>query len=238
MNAEDPVQIARSMEMLLSYRIAGAIMTSATPPISLATQYLKLEVPVTMINREPELPGADVVISDNAAGGALAAQMLIDAGARRLAFVGTARTSYNGKTRYNGFLDALKTLSGISRRQVATHFTAIDDYDSGARAARELLAQPEIPDGVFCSTDLLALGFMDVARHNFNVRIPEDLAVVGFDDIPAANFESYQLSTIQQDTQALANIAIETLVERMTSFHAHSRVHVVPVSCVVRRSCS
>ena len=87
-NAEDPHQVKHSLEMLLSYRIAGVIMTSASPPLGLARQYLDHQVPVAMINREPSLPGADVAVSDNEAGAQAAARMLFGAGARRLAFVG------------------------------------------------------------------------------------------------------------------------------------------------------
>ncbi|WP_261320127.1 LacI family DNA-binding transcriptional regulator, partial [Burkholderia contaminans] len=69
-NAEDPRQVRQSLEQLLSYRIAGLVMTSASPPLSVAQQYLEHRIPVVMINREANLPGADIVVSDNAAGGA------------------------------------------------------------------------------------------------------------------------------------------------------------------------
>ncbi|MDF0502749.1 LacI family DNA-binding transcriptional regulator, partial [Burkholderia cenocepacia] len=78
-NAEDPRQIRQSLEQLLSYRIAGLVMTSASPPLSVAQQYLEHRIPVVMINREANLPGADVVVSDNAAGAVHAAQRLVRA---------------------------------------------------------------------------------------------------------------------------------------------------------------
>ena len=78
-NAEDPRQVRQSLEQLLSYRIAGLVMTSASPPLSVAQQYLEHRIPVVMINREANLPGADIVVSDNAAGAAHAAQRLVRA---------------------------------------------------------------------------------------------------------------------------------------------------------------
>ncbi|MEW6342164.1 MAG: LacI family DNA-binding transcriptional regulator [Paraburkholderia sp.] len=239
MNAEDPAQTKHSLEMLLSYRIAGVIMTSASPPLDLARQYLKLKVPVTLINRGAELDEADVVVSDNAGGGALAARMLIDTGATRLAFIGPSKTSYSGKSRRAAFLRAVKSVVGARGEPVATIVTPADDYASGVNAALELLAQPpqQRPDGVFCSSDLLALGFIDIARQRFNLRVPQDIAVVGFDDIPAASYENYELSTIRQDTEGLANVAVKMLMERMDSFRGASRVRAVPVSSVVRRTC-
>ncbi|MBK3739387.1 LacI family DNA-binding transcriptional regulator [Paraburkholderia nemoris] len=241
MNAEDPVQIKHSLEMLLSYRIAGIIMTSASPPLGLARQYLEGEIPVVMINRASNLPGADVVVSDNMAGAALAAQMLVDAGATRLAFVGPTKTSYNGKARGTGFARAIQRIAKQNPQvahPVETHMTAADTYECGIAAAHALLKQKTRPDGVFCSSDLLALGFIDAARQHFAIRVPEELQVVGFDDIPAASYENYQLSTIQQDTHGLANAAIDMLVDRMDAFSGASRTCVVPIAGVVRKSCA
>ncbi|NYH14968.1 LacI family DNA-binding transcriptional regulator [Paraburkholderia bryophila] len=240
MNAEDPVQIKHSLEMLLSYRIAGIIMTSASPPLGLARQYLEREIPVAMINRASDLPGADVVVSDNAAGAALAARMLIDAGAKRLAFVGPTKTSYNGKSRRTGFVRAVQRIAKDEPRlvdPVLVHATEADTYECGVAAAQAVLTQNPRPDGVFCSSDLLALGFLDAARQHFSIRVPEDLRVVGFDDIPAAGYENYRLTTIHQDTSGLANAVVEMLIDRMESFSGASRTYVVPVTSVVRKSC-
>ncbi|HEV3424258.1 MAG TPA: LacI family DNA-binding transcriptional regulator [Paraburkholderia sp.] len=237
MNAQDPAHIKRSLEMLLSYRIAGVIMTSASPPLDLARQYLESKVPVTMINRAADLDEADVVVSDNATGAAMAARMLFGTGATRLAFIGPSKTSYSGKSRRSAFIRAVKAIAGDGGAPVDTVVTPTDDYACGVNAALELLAQPQPPDGVFCSSDLLALGFIDVARQRFNLRVPQDIAVVGFDDIPAAGYENYELSTIRQDTEGLANVAVEMLMERMASFRGASRVRAVPVSSVVRRTC-
>ncbi|ODP34126.1 LacI family DNA-binding transcriptional regulator [Pandoraea sp. ISTKB] len=239
-NAEDPVQIQQSLDMLLSYRIGGIIMTSASPPLGLARQYLEGEIPVVMINRASNLPGADVAVSDNAAGATLAASMLIDAGATRLAFVGPTKPSYNGKARCAGFLRATRQFAAADdalAHPVETHSTPADTYECGVAAAHALLSQTVRPDGVFCSSDLLALGFIDTARRHYSMRVPEDIRVVGFDDIPAAGYDNYRLTTIAQDTYALADTATDLLIDRMNAFSGASRTRVVPVTPVVRESC-
>lgn len=244
-NAEDPVQIQQSLDMLLSYRIGGIIMTSASPPLGLARQYLEGEIPVVMINRASNLPGADVAVSDNAEGAALAARLLIDAGATRLAFVGPTKPSYNGRARCAGFLRATQQIAKEFPQlalPVETHSTTGDTYECGVAAAHALLAphdrQGPRPDGVFCSSDLLALGFIDTARRHFGMRVPEDIRVVGFDDIPAAHYDNYQLTTIVQDTHALADTAIELLIDRMNAYSGLSRTRIVPVASVVRKTCA
>ncbi len=78
-------------------------------------------------------------------------------------------------------------------------------YASGAEAARRLFARSRVPDGVFCVTDLLAVGFMDVARHEFDLRVPEDLCIVGFDDIEEADWQAYRLTTFSQPLDEMAD---------------------------------
>jgi DNA-binding LacI/PurR family transcriptional regulator len=85
-------------------------------------------------------------------------------------------------------------------------------YATGAEAARRLLAARDRPEAVFCVTDLIACGFMDTARQDFGIRIPEDLCVVGFDDIEQAGWLSYRLTTFAQPLDEMAS-AIAQLLE-------------------------
>ncbi|MGS0894012.1 LacI family DNA-binding transcriptional regulator [Burkholderia stagnalis] len=237
-NAEDPRQIRQSLEQLLSYRIAGLVMTSASPPLSVARQYLEHRIPVVMINRAPNLPGADVVVSDNAAGAAHAAQRLVRAGARRLAFVGPRTASYSAQARADAFEQAVGRGDAFEAALVRVIDTRSDTHASGVDAARQLFAAGERPDGVFCSSDLLALGVIDAARGAFGMRVPDDLRVIGFDDIPAAEYDAYRLTTLRQDAQGLAQAAVDLLADRMQTFDGPSRTRVVPVTQVVRHSCA
>ncbi|WP_446904232.1 LacI family DNA-binding transcriptional regulator [Burkholderia sp. YIM B11467] len=237
-NAEDPRQVRQSLEQLLSYRIAGLVMTSASPPLSVAQQYLEHRIPVVMINREANLPGADVVVSDNAAGAVHAAQRLVRAGARRLAFVGPRGASYSAQSRAAAFEQAIGRGDAFDATLARVLDTPSDTHASGIDAARQLFAAGERPDGVFCSSDLLALGVIDVARSEFGLRVPDDLRVIGFDDIPAADYDAYRLTTLRQDTRSLAHAAIDLLADRMQTFDGPSRTRVVPVTQVVRHSCA
>ena len=79
--------------------------------------------------------------------------------------------------------------------------------------AQRLLTRKERPDAVFCATDLLACGFMDAARHQFSLSIPQQLCVVGFDDIEQASWSSYRLTTFSQPVTAIAREAVAWLAE-------------------------
>jgi DNA-binding LacI/PurR family transcriptional regulator len=84
-------------------------------------------------------------------------------------------------------------------------------YETGAAAARSLLTQRSTPDAVFCINDLIACGFMDVARHEFGVRVPADICVIGFDDIEQAAWSSYDLTTFAQPLNEITRHVVHLL---------------------------
>lgn len=239
MDASEPEQLSKSLRHLLQYRIAGVILTSGTPPIALAREYLRLQIPVAMINREPSLEGVDVVNSDNRQGAVEAARLMLASGARHLAFLHVPTATHSGSARAAAFAKALAP--EIKRGQVSLRHhsaTGSGGYAGGFEAARSLLADAEQrPDGVFCTNDALACGLIDGARELFGLRVPEDLRVIGFDDIPMAAFAGYGLTTFRQDVDALAERAVACLDERMGDPEMPGRVLELPVRLVQRRSC-
>lgn len=230
-------QIGDSLRHLLQYRISGVILTSGSPSIELAREYARLRVPVAMINRAAVLEGVDVICSDNRYGGRLAAQCLIDSGARRLAYVYLPTGTHSGMERGAGFSEAV---ARSGRTDVSFELIRADavGYEGGAAVARSLMkrAAGERPDGVFCATDALAFGFLDVVRQEFGLRVPEDVALVGFDDIAMADAGAYALSTVRQDTEKLACETVERLIERMAVPDMATRTFVVPVSIIERKT--
>ena len=238
MDVRDPEQMESTLRYLLQYRVAGVIFTSGSPPIELAREYLRLQVPVAMINRDANLESVDVVSSDNRHGGALAARSLIAAGARRLAYVNLPSGTYSGISRGAGFSEAA-AMSGQPSISVEFLQGRLAGYEGGAAIAAQLLDRPaeRRPEGVFCANDTLAFGFMDAARHTFGLRIPEDIAVVGFDDVPMAAAASFQLTSVRQDIEGLAAEAVDRLVERMSDPTRPARSQTLPVELVERRTC-
>jgi len=88
-------------------------------------------------------------------------------------------------------------------------------YTAGLDAAQEIGPRIDALDGIFCATDLLALGLLDGLRHNWDVKVPESLNVVGCDDIEQASWSSYQLSTIRQDADEQAIAAVNIMLKRI-----------------------
>lgn len=228
MNANDPQQLERSMQELLSYQVAGVILTSASTSVEQVERYLNRQIPLTMINSDAHLHGANVVVSDHVEGGRLAAQELLRSGATRLAFIGQSEGNYSARQRLQGFRQVVGE-AGLT--PFAEHYAAAGGYAGGMNAALALFEQPVRPDGIFCATDLLAFGVMDALRFKLGLCIAQDVAVVGFDDIPQAAQAAYALTTIRQDPEALGRQAVMATLDS-----AVEPPFVVPVHLIRRSS--
>ena len=154
------------------------------------------------------LSKADSVACDNVGGGQLVAEQLLRSGHTRFAYIaGNANTRTN-KERERGFVARLKK-AGLDCVCEAGSYT----YEAGEAAMQRLLALAQRPDAVFCASDIIALGAMDAARH-LGVRVPEDVSVVGFDDIPMAGWADYPLTTVREPVDAMIEAALKLLEMR------------------------
>ena len=109
-------------------------------------------------------------------------------------------------------------------------------YKGGAEAARRLLSAAKRPDAIFFADDVMALGVIDVARKEFSLRIPEDLSVVGFDDIPASGWPAYDLTTVRQRIEPMVDRAVEILLARIEQPDLPPEAHLVKGTLVTRGS--
>jgi DNA-binding LacI/PurR family transcriptional regulator len=217
------------IERVLEYRIFAIVVMTGTPPARIVEECLGNGVPVILVNKL--LPGlaVDTVVADHAAGGRLAARHLLAAGCRRLAVVSGAQRTASLTGRLDAFC-AAAAAAGVPARVWEEGLT---DYRSGAEAAQTLLAKQDY-DGVFCVTDLLALGFLDAARAKYGRRVPDDLSVIGFDDIPQAGWDAYRLTTFHQSVVKLSDAVMKLLRHRAQHVAAPHALTTVPVRLVVR----
>jgi DNA-binding LacI/PurR family transcriptional regulator len=170
---------------------------------------------------------------DNFKGGYDAARHLLTHGRSRLAFLGDASNHYpEFLERYRGYAAAIEEAGG--RTSPHLRVDAFTTEESGYRAARELVSRNEPFDGIFAASDLIALGAMHALR-DLGVSIPAEVAVVGFDDIPAASLANPPLTTIMQDTRRAGEVLVETLLRLIGDEPATGRVFPAPL--VVRQSC-
>ena len=204
----DTGSVSAALKQTLNYRADATVVLSGTPPASLIETCLANGQQVILINRDDGLVGSSNLGVDNTMAGREALFLLRRAGCRRLGLItSTARTA-SLLERQRVFIEAA-TAEGLS---VTVTEAGPTTYQSGQEAARRMFGRSNAPDGVFCVTDLLALGFMDTARLEFGIRIPEDLCVVGFDDIEQAGWQSYQLTTFAQPLDIMADTVVDLLL--------------------------
>jgi DNA-binding LacI/PurR family transcriptional regulator len=139
------------------------------------------------------------------------AAAFLDAGARRFAMITGDPRATTSQDRVRGFVTRLAA-AGVAASDIAQESGGAT-YDGGAAAACALFDRPhtEWPDALFCINDIMALGAMDMLRVRLGVRIPEDVRITGFDDIPQAAHLSYQLTTVAQPVDAMVAEALALL---------------------------
>ena len=179
----------------------------------------------------PDQPGVSIGC-DNFSGGQIAARHLIERGRRRIAFLGDASSHYpEFFERYRGCDAALREVGATI--EPALQVDAESSDADGYAAACELLGRQVAFDAVFAGSDLIAIGAMRaLAEHGLDV--PEDVAVIGFDDIPTARFANPPLTTVFQDTTRAGELLVETLMKLVRDEPAEGIT--LPASLVVRRS--
>ena len=151
--------------------------------------------------------------TDNVTAGKLAGRHLIESGRRRIAFLGHADDHYpEFAGRYRGLLEAMQD-GGIAK-DAALQFDALTTEEEGWTAAKGLLDSGAQFDAIFAASDLIAIGAMR-ALAEAGRRVPQDVAVVGFDDIPAASLTTPPLTTVMQDIRGAGQALVETLLAQI-----------------------
>lgn len=177
---------------------------------------------------------AGYVISDNRQGARLAVRHLGQLGHRRIALINGVAISRVGHDRALGYREALEELGLAYRPEYVRDFDFT--WEHGYSAMQELLELPEPPTAVFAAADLTAIGAMRAIQER-GLRVPDDIAVVGFDDIQMAGMVHPPLTTIRQDKEGLGRVAGEALVRMIESPGYSPPVVTMPVELVVRESC-
>lgn len=186
--------VEAALRQTLNYRADATVVLSGAPPASLIETCIRSGQHVILINRDDRQSGTQTIHVDNIRACREAFHMLRRAGCTNIALVSSNAGTPSITMRESAFEDAASE-AGMTVRTVRTGPTG---YAAGYEAGRQILAGSERPDAAFCVTDLLACGFMDAARNEFDISIPDELCVVGFDDIEQAAWGAYELTTFHQ----------------------------------------
>ena len=218
---------------LASYRVDAIV--SALPVLSRATaaRLARLRIPAVSFNTPLHNRFVASVAADNRGGGAAIAELLVRRGARRFGFIAGCADSHASRERQAGFSERLQALGHALASVADGGFS----YDGGLKVTLRLAAAGELPRGLFCANDLMALGAIDALRHELHMRVPEDVMVAGFDDVPQAAWLAYGLTSVVQDGPAMVQEAMAILGAMMgEGGPRRGSLRVVPVQLVERAS--
>ena len=200
-----------ALELLLQYRADGVIVASSTLPQPFFDALSKSEIPAVTAFGRSLVPGSiGSVAADNTAGGALAARMLCDRGYRNIGFVGGPRNATTTIDRRRGFLEVIEN-NGIS---YAETFAERYAHSAGMSAAESLLGEHPDLDALFCGDDIVAMGAADFIRSK-GMRIPDDIGLIGFNDISMARWPAYNLTTVKQPFEDIVENAVAMIGEQI-----------------------
>lgn len=223
----DPGQ---ALPQALQYQVDGVVIATAALLPHMVADYAKVGTPMVLINRIIEGFDVPAVHIDNESGVRMAADFLVDAGHMKLAFVNGIQTSSGNATRRRIFIERVAERGLPPPIEDVGYYT----YEGGFRAATRLMLLKDRPDAIFCANDMMALGGLNAIRHYLGLRVPEDVAIIGFDDVPAAAWPNVRLTTIHVDVRELVRRAVEMLLMMVDSGNTKIGIERVPVHLVVR----
>jgi LacI family transcriptional regulator len=216
------------------HRVDGVVLMGVDRGDPEVDRLVQSQTPVIGVDLDVAGPHTSWVASDNVGGARLAVRHLHALGHTRIATITGAQDTRPGADRLLGYRAELQAL-GLEPRP--EYVQAGDFYrDSGEAAMRALLALPESPTAVFVAADMMAVGAIEAVR-SAGLRVPEDVAIVGFDDVQLAPFIDPPLTTIRQDRVGLGLAAGQALIEQIEHPERALATLTLPVELIVRRSC-
>jgi DNA-binding LacI/PurR family transcriptional regulator len=233
LNVKHAQEVDDALPMALQYQVDGIIITSASLSSQMADDCVRSGTPVVLFNRYALGTRANAVCCDNVVGGRLVADAFLDAGHQRIAYIAGEAGSSTNVDREKGFTERLgKRGHAVWLREEGGAYT----YEAGYEAAKRLLHGDDPPDAIFCANDLIAMGALDVARHELGIQVPEELSIVGFDDIPQASWPAYSLTTVSQPIDRMVDTTIDVLMSAIQAPDAETIMKWIPVSLINRDS--
>jgi LacI family fructose operon transcriptional repressor len=208
---EDPEKERLYVDVMRAEGVAGVILATTSEALSHIRNLLAHNIPIVAIDRRIKDRRVDSVLVANAKGAFLAVEHLLSLGHRRICMV-SMRSIPTGHERQAGYLRALRKYGVRGARSLIR--LGVPKPEGGYKLARELLDLEPRPTALFVDNNMMMLGALEAIRES-GLRVPEELSVVGFDDMPWATLLHPPLTTVAQPTNELGRRAVEDLLERL-----------------------
>ncbi|AST89860.1 MULTISPECIES: LacI family DNA-binding transcriptional regulator [Sutcliffiella] len=213
--------------------VDGVVVVCSTLNTPDIEKLMESDIPSVVIDLDTR--GVSVVFSDNLHGSELAVGYLYSLGHRKIAHIAGSEELYVGVQRLKGFTQAMEK-HGLSVPKGYVVDGGYFTYDGGKKAMEKLIKQKDRPTAVYVAGDLMAIAAIDAIKEN-GLNVPEDISIIGFDDIQMARYITPALTTIRQDTKLIGKTAANMLIDQMNNKKKQFMSVKIPVSLVQRDSC-
>ncbi|WP_346857829.1 LacI family DNA-binding transcriptional regulator [uncultured Draconibacterium sp.] len=200
------------LEILQSEAIDGLIVAPAHEDDPLLKKMVKDGLPVVCVDRGLKDANVDVVLVDNVTGAYTAVDYLIKSGYKRVAYIAGLKAIPSSNLREQGYRKALEE-NGIAYDEELVKF-GNSKHESGVELCNELLKLPNPPDAIFTGNNLITLGALETIQ-KWKLKIPEDIAIIGFDDMQWSSSLNPPLTAVRQPAMEIGKRAVELLIQRI-----------------------
>lgn len=222
------------LEHFLHRAVDGVIVICSDPTDPQVKEIVESELPVIIIDMDHQ--NCSIVKSDNVEGAKMAVRHLYDLGHTKIAHIAGVRSSDVSNERIRGYEEALKELQLPYNPEYLID-GGLFSIEGGKQAMKRLLDLPETPTSVFVAGDHMAIGAIEAIKEH-GLLVPEDISVIGYDDIEMASYITPKLTTIRQDTEEIGKRAAEILIEQINKKNKMIVSERIPVELMIRESCS
>ncbi len=232
--ASDPVKELAYLSMMENEGVAGLVIATTSENVDEVAALADKGLPIVIIDRRMSKGKVDMVLSDNIAGACSAVEHLIKLGHTRIGHIGGPLRLTSGRERYQGYQQAMHE-AGLP---IGDDWVRFGDHkhQSGYEQTRELLNSNPSLTALFIENNMMTLGALN-AIHDYERRIPDDIAIVGFDDMPWAVSLNPPLTTVAQATYDIGTRVATRLLERIEQPDLPPRTDIIPTTLIVRASC-
>ena len=231
MAGKDRQSIDNVIEEILDYQVDGIIAASVSMSSGLSERCRAAGVPMVLFNRAQDDPNMSAITSDNIEGGKKIAKFLISSGHKKISYIAGWEGASTQRDREAGFISILND-AGLSLHSRKVGNFVFED----SREATRSMFFNNPPEAVFVANDHMAFAVMDTLRYELGLKIPDDVSVVGYDDVPAASWPSYSLTTVQQPVNIMVRETVEILIEKIENPEARPQKIKVDGPLILRKS--
>ena len=207
---------------ILDYQVDGIIMASVELSSVISKKIDATGIPVILLNRSLDNKRFSSVTSNNYLGGKKIANFLIKGGHRKISHIAGNEKASTQRDRETGFIDGLKE-NGVDLFSREIGNFALEE---ASLATRKMFSSIDFPDAVFVANDHMAFAVMDVLRMELGLKIPEDVSVIGYDDVKISSWPSYDLTTVRQPINNMVDRRISLLVSQLEANNPAKQIEI------------